>query len=202
MAAGSVAGGLVLGGRRRRLLAFGTDAAHWPPQEIRLLVRLLEAVASAGLAGTLPACFRLNFHGLLMALVRLRGTALHGAFAFAAVVAVSISISIAVSVAEAALVATERSIMAVALEATLVARRLRLMMLRHRRMRRLEGFVEQVLTLFVAEIIADVTGFAQALAVAIGQLARLLQLLAIGHDDAVVMLRVLEIVFAEHRIAR
>jgi len=193
MTAGSVAGGLVLGGRRRRLLAFGTDAAHWPPQEIRLLVRLLEAVASAGLAGTLPARFRLHFHGLLVALVRLRGTALHVAFAFAAVIAVSISISIsiAVSMAEAALVATERPIVAPALEATLVARRLRLMMLRHRRMRRLEGFVEQILTLFVAEIIADVTRLAQALTVAIGQLARLLQLLAVGHDDAVVMLRVL-----------
>src|SRR5262249_48450030 len=154
----------------------------------RLLVRLLEAVASAGLAGTLPACFRLNFHGLLVALVRLRGAALHGAFAFAAVIAVSVSvsISIAVSMAGAALGASERPGVAPALEATLVARRLRLMMLRHWRMRRLEGFVEQILTLFVAEVIADVTGLAQALAVAIGQLARLLQLLAVGHDDAVV----------------
>jgi hypothetical protein len=204
---GSVAGRLVFGGRGRWLLGFGTDAPHRPPQEIRLLVWLLEAIASARFAAALPACFRLNFQGLL-ALRRGRGTALHRAIAFAAVVAVpiaisiSISIAVAVAMAEAALVAPERPIVASGLEATLMARRLRLMMLRHRRMRRLEGFVEQILTLFVAEIIADVTGFAQALAIAIGQFARLLQLLAVGHDDAVVMLRVLQIVFAEHRITR
>jgi hypothetical protein len=158
-----------------------------------LLVGLLEAVASAGLAAALPARFRLlNFHGLLVALVRRRGPTLHGAIAFATVVAISISIpvSIPVSMAEATLVAAKRPIVApAALEATLVARWL--MMLRHRRMRRLEGFVEQILALIVAEIIADVTRLAQALTVAIGQLARLLQLLAVGHDDAVVMLRVL-----------
>jgi hypothetical protein len=156
-----------------------------------LLVGLLEAVASAGLPAALPARFGLlNFHGLLVALVRRRGTTLHGAIAFAAVVAVSISIPIPVAVAEAALVAAERPIVApAALKPTLVARRL--MMLRHRRMRRLEGFVEQILALILAEVIADVTRLAQALTVAIGQLARLLQLLAVGHDDAVVMLRVL-----------
>jgi len=167
-----------------------------------LLVGLLEAVASAGLAAALPARFRLlNLHWLLVALVRRRGPTLHGAIAFAAVVAISITVAISISMAEAALVAPERPIVApAALKATLVARRL--MMLRHRRMRRLEGFVEQILTLFVAEIIADVTRLAQALTVAIGQLARLLQLLAVGHDDAGVMLRVLQIIFAEHRIAR
>jgi len=164
-----------------------------------LLVGLLEAVASAGLAAALPARFRLlNLHWLLVALVRRRGPTLHGAIAFAAVVAISIPISVPVSIpvsipvsmAEATLVAAKRPIVApAALKATLVARRL--MMLRHRRMRRLEGFVEQILALIVAEIIADVTRLAQALTVAIGQLARLLQLLAVGHDDAVVMLRVL-----------
>jgi len=160
-----------------------------------LLVGLLEAVASAGLAAALPARFRLlNLHWLLVALVRRRGPTLHGAIAFAAVVAISIPISVPVSIpvsmAEASLVATNRPIVAhAALKDTLVARRL--MMLRHRRMRRLEGFVEQILALIVAEIVADVTRLAQALTVAIGQLARLLQLLAVGHDDAVVMLRVL-----------
>jgi hypothetical protein len=165
-------------------------------------VRLLEAVASAGFGPALPTRLRLNFRGLLVALVRRRGTTLHRAIAVAAVVAISIAIpvSIAVSVTEAALIAAERPIVAPALETALVARRL--LVLRHRRMRRLEGLVEQILTLIVAELIADVTRFAQPLTVAIGQLARLLQLLAVGHDDAVVMLRVLQIVFAEHRIAR
>jgi hypothetical protein len=162
-------------------------------------VGLLEAVASTGLAAALPARFRLlNFHGLLVALVRWRGTTLHGPIAFATMVAVTIPIPVSIpvpvpvpiSMAEAALVATERPIVApAALEATLVARGL--MMLRRRRMRRLEGFVQQILTLFVAEIIAEVTRLAQALTVAIGQLARLLQLLTVGHDDAVVMLCVL-----------
>jgi hypothetical protein len=195
-ATGSVARGLVLGGRRRRLLAFGTDAAHRPPQEIGLLVRLLEAIPSAGFPAALPTRFRLNFRGLRVALVRRRGTALHGAIAVAAVVAIAISIAMA----EAALVAAERPVVAPAFKATLVARRL--MMLRHRRMWRLEGFVEQILTLIVAELIADITRLAQPLAIAIGQLARLLQLLAVGHDDAVVVFRVLQIVFAEHRVAR
>ena len=169
-------------------------------------MRLLEAVASAGFGPALPTRFRLNFRGLLVALVRRRGTTLHRAIAVAAVVAISIAIpvsipvSIAVSVTEAALIAAERPIVAPALEAALVARRL--LVLRHRRMRRLEGLVEQILTLIVAELIADVTRFAQPLTVAIGQLARLLQLLAVGHDDAGVMLRVLQIVLAEHRIAR
>jgi len=183
-AAGSVARGLVLGRGWRRLLAFGAHAAHRPPQEIRLLVRLLEAVAAAGLAAAVPARFWCNVRGLLLALVRRRGTSLHGAIAFAAVVAIPIPIAMA----EATL-AAERPIVTPALESTLVARWL--MLLRHRRMRRLEGLVEQILSLFVAEIIADVTRLTQPLTVAIGQLARLLQLLAVGHDDAVVMLRVL-----------
>ena len=93
-------------------------------------MRLLEAVASAGLAAALPARFRLSFHGLLVALVCRRGTALHGAIhraiAFAAVVA--ISIAVAISMAEAALVAPEGPVVAAALKAALMARRL--MMLR------------------------------------------------------------------------
>ena len=42
---------------------------------------------------------------------------------------------------------------------------------------------------------------AHALAIAIGHVARLRQLLAIGHDDAHVMLGVLQIVLCKHRIA-
>jgi hypothetical protein len=161
-------------------------------------VWLLEAVAPAGFGPALPTRFGLNFHGLLVALVHRWGTTLRRAIAVAAVVA--ISISIAVSMAEAALIAAERPIVAAALEATLVA--WWLMVLRHRGMRRLEGFVQQILALIVAELIADVTRFAQSLTVAIGQFAWLLQLLAVGHDDAGVMLRVLQIVLAKHRIAR
>jgi hypothetical protein len=105
----------------------------------------------------------LNFHGLLVALVRRRGTTLRWAIAVAAVVAVSVAI--AIPMAEAAL-AAEWPLVAPALEATLVARRL--MMLRHRRMRRLEALLEQILPLLVPEIIADVTRLTQPLTVAIG----------------------------------
>src|SRR5262245_35388126 len=133
-----------------------------------------------------------------MALVR-RRSPLHRPLSFAVALA-AIAVAISVTMAEAALVAAEGPVVASALEAALVARRL--MVLRHRGMRGLEAFVEQVLTLLVAELVADVAGLAQPLAVAIGQLARLLQLLAIGHDDAIVMLCVLQIVLAQHRVAR
>ena len=64
-----------------------------------------------------------------------------------------------------------------------------------------EPVVEHVFALVVAELVAEVTGLAQALAVAVGQLAGLLQLLAVGHDDARVVLGVLQIILCQHRVA-
>ena len=85
-------------------------------------MRLLEAIAPARLAAALPARFRLDVHGL--PLVR-RGTPLQRPIpvAFAA-----IAVSVSVAMAEAALVAPEGPVVAAALKAALMARRL--MMLR------------------------------------------------------------------------
>ena len=72
------------------------------------------------------------------------------------------------------------------------------------RLRLRKGLVECLLSVVVAELLATlarVAGPAHALAVPIHGIARLIELLAIGHDDADVMLGVLEIVFCEHRIA-
>ena len=77
--------------------------------------------------------------------------------------------------------------------------------LRLRRQRRLEAVVEPLLPLVVAELVADVARLgnpAHALAIAVDRIDRLGQLLAIGHDDARVMLGVLQIVLCQHGIAR
>ena len=56
--------------------------------------------------------------------------------------------------------------------------------------------------LIVAEVVAVATSPGRdALAVAVHIVALLLQLLAIGHDDADVVLGVLQIVLGEHRVA-
>ncbi len=67
-----------------------------------------------------------------------------------------------------------------------------------------KGLVEPLLSVVVAELVATlahVTRPAHALAVAVHGIAGLIELLAIGHDDANIVLGVLEIVFREHRIA-
>jgi hypothetical protein len=76
--------------------------------------------------------------------------------------------------------------------------RLAVMLLRHGRLRK--AVVQHVIaTVIVAEVVALA---AHALAVAIGHVAALLlQLLAIGHDDAAIVLGVLKVVLREHRIA-
>src|SRR5262249_34183428 len=64
---------------------------------------------------------------------------------------------------------------------------------------RLEPVVQHILALIIPEIVyAFACG---ALAVALAALIGLLQLVAIGHDDAAVVLGVLQIVLRQHRIA-
>ncbi len=66
--------------------------------------------------------------------------------------------------------------------------------------------IEQVVRVILAEIVAALgalIGPAQALlAVAVVALARLVHLLPVGHDDAAVVLRVLQVVLSKHWIAR
>ena len=78
-----------------------------------------------------------------------------------------------------------------------------LVMLRHGRLQ--EAVIQHVIAaIVVAEVIAlaALTRPAQALAVAVWHIAALLlDLLAIGHDDAAVVLGMLQIVLGEHRVA-
>lgn len=71
--------------------------------------------------------------------------------------------------------------------------------------RRLETIIQPVVTFLVPEILATVAllaGAAHPLAVAIdGLTTRLLHLITVGHDDAAVMLSVLEIILSKHRVA-
>jgi hypothetical protein len=68
-----------------------------------------------------------------------------------------------------------------------------------------EAVVEQIVAIIVAEIVTalePVIGPTQALlAVAVVTLTRLVHLLPIRHDDSAIMLRVLEVVLGQHRIA-
>jgi hypothetical protein len=111
--------------------------------------------------------------------------------------AVPVSVPI-VTAAEAALIAPVGAIVAVGVVAPAGVARLMLRLLQGRLMLGREPLVEDVLALIVAELVADIAG--QALAIAVGRVARLLQLVAVGHDDAHVVLGVLQIIFCQHRV--
>jgi hypothetical protein len=61
--------------------------------------------------------------------------------------------------------------------------------------------VEHVIAAIVIAELVIVARLAQTLAVAVGHVARLLQLIAVGHDDAGVVLGVLQIILCQHRVA-
>ena len=174
-------------------------------QEFRLLV-LLEALAPAPFAAFRRRLLLLAVHHRL-----LRTTV-----APLLAILLAITVTVPISVAEPVLVAVapEGPIMAVialvAVTAALVPT-LPLMLRTLVLMRRLMGlevrlrlenlFDGLVVTVLVAELLTSVARLARALAVAVHALARLIELLAIGHDDANIMLGVLEIVLRKHRIA-
>src|SRR5262249_28125390 len=126
----------------------------------------------------------------------------------------ALAFNVALAIAKALMVAPERPVVTrVALKpAVIMALMARLMTglvdrasrrLRHpvgMQARRLKAVVEQILALVVAEVVDSLTA-GRALAIAVRLLARLLQLVAIGHDDTAVVFGVLEIVFRQYRIA-
>ena len=61
-----------------------------------------------------------------------------------------------------------------------------------------------VLAIVIAELVAfaHLTGTTHALAVAVHAFAGLIELLAVSHDDAAVVLCMLQVVLGEHRVAR
>jgi len=129
-----------------------------------------------------------------------------GAVAIAVIVA--LAIRVAVAVPKTSVVTPEGPLVAIVVVAAVLTRlRVALSMLRGG----LEGglweaaVIEQIVGVILAEIIAfeAVIGPTQALlAVAVVALTRLMHLLAISHDDPAVVLRMLEVVLSQHRIAR
>jgi hypothetical protein len=206
---------LVLGGRRRWLAAFAPGATHRTTQEFGLLVRLLEAIPATRLAATTATaslyrrCVRLPILGrrrIGAVLDRLAVAAILTVIAVAAVViAVIVPVIVAVAVPEAVLVAAPE----VAITIGVVSGMARLMLLALLTVMLWQGLRQAVIqhvvaaALVLAELVAVATfaGNVDALAVAVHIAALLLQLLAIGHDDAVVVLGMLQVVLGEHGVA-
>ena len=188
----------------------------------RLPTRLIATLA-AWLVARLPTRLVIDLDGLLLTLVRcgtvlLRRTPLQRPIPLIATIAVAtITISTipvataafpvaAIPTAETALVAPVGPVVAVGVVPSAGVARLMLWLmwlllrLRHGAlMLRREPFVQDVLAFIVAELVATIAR--QAMAVAVGHIARLLQLLAIGHDDAHIVLGVLQIILRQHRVA-
>jgi hypothetical protein len=119
--------------------------------------------------------------------------------------AIPITIAMTVPVLETPMIAPEGPVMPAAAllpVARIVATVLTLLRLVLRE-RRLKAIIEPLFAFVIAEFVADVTGLgpAHALAIAIGHVAWLRQLLAIRHDDARIMLGVLQVVLCKHRVA-
>jgi hypothetical protein len=163
------------------------------------VLRLLrEALRPAGFA----AAFALL--GLRRTIHRLPAGLLAVAIEAAVTAAISTTVAaIIVAVAVTALVAPERTIVPV-LAAVVLALRLERLRLRlmHGDLRHLREIIAAgVIALIVTELVAALAAFAHALAIAVQAIALLTHLLAIGHDDAAVVLGVLEIVLRQYRIA-
>jgi len=207
---------LVLGRRGRLRAAFASAATNRPAQELGLLVRLLEAIATTRLATRFTTTAGRLYRSIGLTLLHCGTGAVLDRLALAissicpittisSVTPITISpIIVAVAIAEAVLVAPEGTIavgviarMAVLLMRLAVMLRLTVM-LGHGRLSK--TVVQHVVT---AVIVAEVVALAAlALTVAIGHVAAvLLQLLAIGHDDAAVVLGMLKVVLRQHRVS-
>jgi hypothetical protein len=153
-----------------------------------------------------PASFAAAFGllGLRRTIHRLPTGFLTVAIEAAVTAALSTTVAaIIVAVAVTALVAPERTVVPV-LAALVLALRLESLRLRlmHGNLWHLREVVAAgVIALLIAELVATLAAFAHALAVAVQAIALLTHLLAVGHDDAAVVLGVLEIVLRQYRIA-
>jgi hypothetical protein len=194
---------LFLGGRGW-LAVLAAGAAHRTAQKFGLLVLLLrrrEPVA-ATLLSPAPGFRRLLWAFLLALLLAFWGH--RAAFGMARLSPVAITIAVAVAAEAPDMVpaigtVVPVAVVAIAVVPALLARlALGMHLLRHRR---LEGIVESLLSIVVAELVADVALRTHALAVAVAHVARLLQLLTVSHDDARVVLGVLEIILRQHWVS-
>src|SRR6185295_1174048 len=209
----SLAGRLGLGAGVPVLAA--AHAAHRAAQELRLLVHLLEALAAArllarGLGDLLRRTFlrlgsclatRLPRLGLPLALREALPLATLPALAEAGAVLVAAERPVGPLLVLMALILV--TLLSGLVLATALRTRLRLVARRHlRHERRLEAVVGHVaLVAELVEAFAHLARPAHALAEAVAPVAGLIELLAVGHDDAAVVLGVLEIVLRQHRVA-
>ena len=129
--------------------------------------------------------------------------------ALAVTVTPIIAVVVAVTITEPPLIAAVLAFVTVSLIGTGLARllMLRLVLCAERVMRQalLEPFVEDILPVVLAKVIAAIPAGMQpahSLTVAVGLVAVCGQLITVGHDDATVVLGVLEIVLRQHRITR
>jgi hypothetical protein len=199
---------LFLGRRGRLAAAFDPATTNRAAQEFRLLMRLLEAVAATRLATS-----GAGFHrGIGLTILRNRSRAVLDRRALtistiitvAAIIVAVAPIILAVAITEAVLIAPEGTVaIGVVSRMADLLPLMGLVMLQHGRL--CEAVIQHVIAaIVVAEVIAlaALTRPAQALAVAVRHIAALLlELLAIGHDDAAVVLGMLQVVLGEHRVA-
>ena len=160
---------------------------RWP-----LAPALISACSSRGLRGLLLA-FRHRWAGVVLTVP----------ITVVIAILVSVLIAVAIPIWKPAMVPPVGPIITVTIIAVgVVAAMLTLGLVGRGLMHqgRLETIIQHIIPILVAEFVAGVAFRAYALAVAIGGVAGLLQLLAIGHDDARVVLGVLQIVLRQHRI--
>jgi hypothetical protein len=193
----------------RRPVALAARTAHGPAQELRLLVRLHEAITPALLIGPWSAPIDVGLATLLTRLLEAAVLAIGTVVPILAVVLTLLAILPIRAVAEAMLVVAPAALAAlealIVLVVLIVEARLRLKIMAHRRMRRLQLALITILVELVARIHRIMR---HELAIAVHALAvhRVLTvgphvLLTERHDDAVVVLGVLQIVLRQHRIA-
>jgi hypothetical protein len=178
-------------------------------------VRLLEAITATRLATTATAGFyRRSIRLTILGRRRVgaafdRLTVAVSTATILAIIAVA-AVVVAVTIPEAVLVTVLVAASEIAVAIGVVSRRMARLMLRTRLAMMLRQGLRQTViqhvvaaTIIVAEVVAVATlaGHVDALAVAVHIAALLLQLVAIGHDDAVVVLGVLQVIFGEHRVA-
>ena len=187
----SVARRLVLAG----FAVLAARAAHRTAQELGLLMWRLEAVTTPSIAAAIRNRLR---HAIL------RRSALFG-WAVAITKPMTLAVaSVVVAVAIAAVVATDGPVLAIVIAApALWPPLLRPLPLRREWLG--EAVIDRsVVAALVAEVVATVAhiaGPAYALTIAVHAIARLIELVAIGHDDAAIVLSVLQIILRQHGIA-
>jgi hypothetical protein len=191
-------------------------------------VRLLEAIATARLApsaslhglrralggalallvGLAPLALAVAVAAVAISTIPVAAIPIPAVTAISTIAVVTVIALAAITIAEAALVAIAAEVPIMAPTAALVRPGMASLLmprlgLRLEHRRRLQAVVEQIVAVLLAEVLATFARLARPPhAVAVGELAGLTQLLAIGHYDAGIVLGVLKVILRQHRVAR